>query len=189
MANAARTYLGSSRSVGTPLHDTETEDLMALLNANSYQKGAWILHMLRAELGDKHFFDGVKGYYKKHKNSTANSEDLRIALEKASGKDLKPFFTSWVYGAGHPKYSLTWRWNRRTKTVRLTLRQTQPQLAFLNNVPITITTTQGRQLVTLKPVRKETSHIVKLAAAPSDVQIDPDNTILKEIIQPGNRHL
>ena len=180
MTKAGQTYLGSSSSVRTPLHDTETEDLMALLNPNCYQKGAWILHMLRAELGDKHFFDGVKGYYEKHKNATANSEDLRIALEKTSGKNLKPFFASWVYGAGHPKYSLTWRWNGRTKTVRLKLRQTQTEPVFLNTVPITITTTQGREVVTLKPVRREVTQDVRLKAAPRAIEIDPKDVVLNE---------
>ena len=180
MANAGQTYLGSSRSVGTPLHDTETEDLMALLNANSYQKGAWVLHMLRAELGDKHFFEGVKGYYEKHKNATANSEDLRFALEKTSGKNLKPFFASWVYGAGHPKYSLTWRWNTRTKTVRLKLIQEQTQAAFPNKVLVSIKTAQGREVVTLKPVRKEAIQDVRLKAAPTAVEIDPNDLVLDE---------
>ena len=183
MANAGRTYLGNTRSVRTPLHDTETEDLMALLNANNYQKGAWILHMLRAELGDKHFFDGVKEYYQKHKNATANSEDLRIALEKSSRKDLKPFFASWVYGAGHPKYSLTWRWDKRTRTARLVLRQTQTQPAFSNTLPVTITTSRGRQVVKLKPVTKETRHDVRLSAVPTAIEIDPENIVLKEVIE------
>ena len=182
MTNAGRTYLGSARTVGTPLHDTETEDLMRLLNANSYQKGAWVLHMLRSELGDKHFFDGVKRYYEEHKNETANSEDLRIALEQTSGKNLKPFFASWVYGAGHPKYSLTWGWNRRTKTVRLTLKQMQTQPAFPNHVPLTITTAQGRQVVTLKPVQKETRQDIRLSSAPIAIEIDLDNLVLKEVV-------
>lgn len=180
MANAGQTYLGSSRSVGTPLHDTETEDLMALLNANSYQKGAWVLHMLRAELGDKNFFDGVKEYYEKHKNATANSEDLRLALEKTSGKNLKPFFASWVYGTGHPKYSLTWRWNRRTKVVRLKLIQEQTQASFPNKVTVSIKMAHGREVVTLKPVRKATIQDVRLQAAPTAVEIDPKDLVLDE---------
>src|SRR5687768_1015072 len=182
MAKARQTYLGSAESIKKPLHDKETEDLMRLLNANSYQKGAWVLHMLRAELGDKHFFDGVKRYYERHKNGTASSEDLRAALEKTSGKNLKPFFTSWVYGAGHPKYSVTWRWNRRTKTVRLALRQTQTQPAFRNNVSVTITTAQGLKAVALKPLAKETRQDIRLSSAPIAVSLDPENLILKEVI-------
>jgi aminopeptidase N len=182
MARARETYLGNANSTRTPLHDTETEDLMRLLNPNNYQKGAWILHMLRMELGDAHFFAGIKAYYEQHKNDIASSEDLRIALEKVSRRDLKPFFSSWVYGSGHPRYSVTWRWNRRTKRVRLVLRQSQDQPAFSNNVPLTITTTRGRQTVTLKPVGKQTIEVVRLKVAPTAVEVDPDNFVLKEVM-------
>jgi aminopeptidase N len=185
MAKAGQTYFGSAQSTKRPLHDTETEDLMGLLNANSYQKGAWVLHMLRAELGDKHFFDGVKRYYEAHKNGTASSEDLRLALEKASGKHLKPFFASWVYGAGHPKYTFTWTWNRRTRKIRLNLRQRQEQPAFQNSVPITITTVRGRRVVILKPSDKQTVEELRLSAAPVRVELDPENQILMEIVDPS----
>jgi aminopeptidase N len=182
MAKARETYLGNANGTRTPLHDTETQDLMRLLNPNNYQKGAWVLHMLRAELGDSHFFDGIKLYYQQHKNDIASSEDLRAALEKVSGRDLKPFFASWVYGSGHPKYTLSWRWNKRAGKLRLMLRQTQSQPVFRNSVPVTITTTRGRQVVTLKPVGKETKEEVRLRVAPIGVQIDPDNQLLKEVV-------
>ena len=184
MTKAAQTYLGSTQSVKTPLHDTETEDLMSLLNANAYQKGAWVLHMLRAELGDAHFFDGIRRYYEEHKNKTANSEDLRVALEKASGRNLKPFFANWVYGAGHPKYTFTWTWNRRTKKIRLNLRQRQEQPSFHNLVPIRIATARGRQVVILKPSSKQTIEEVRLNAAPTRVELDPEDQILNEIVDP-----
>jgi len=184
MAKARQTYLGSAESIKKPLHDKETEDLMRLLNANSYQKGAWVLHMLRAELGDKQFFEGVKSYYETHKNETASSEDLRIALEKTSGKNLKPFFASWVYGAGHPKYTFTWTWNRRTRKIRLNLRQTQEHPAFENDVPIMITTGRGGQHVILKPTGKQTIRELRLNGAPTLVELDPENQILREIVDP-----
>ncbi|HKO62934.1 MAG TPA: M1 family metallopeptidase [Pyrinomonadaceae bacterium] len=184
MAKAGQTYFGSAQSIKRPLHDIETEDLMALLNANSYQKGAWVLHMLRAELGDKHFFEGVRRYYETHKNETANSEDFRLALEKASGKNLKPFFASWIYGAGHPKYTFTWTWNRRTRKIRFNLRQRQEQAAFPNSVPITVTTTRGRQAIILKPSGKQTVEELRLNAAPIRVALDPEKQILMEIVDP-----
>ncbi|HEY5883952.1 MAG TPA: M1 family metallopeptidase [Pyrinomonadaceae bacterium] len=184
MTKAGQTYLGSAQSRRTPLHDTETEDLMALLNANAYQKGAWILHMLRAELGNKDFVNGIRRYYEEHKNETATSEDLRLALEKVSGKNLKPFFASWVYGAGHPKYTFTWTWNRRTRKIRLNLRQRQEQPAFPNSVPITITTVRGKQVVVLKPTSKQTIEELRLNAVPTLVQLDPEDQILNEIVDP-----
>ena len=110
MASQAATYLAYAKTTRTPLHDTETESLLALLNGNNYQKGAWVLHTLRMQLGDKAFFQGIKDYYRLHEGGTANSEDLRTALEKASGRNLKEFFASWVYGGGHPHYELSSRW-------------------------------------------------------------------------------
>src|SRR5262249_45004335 len=50
MKRAAATYFAFEKRGLKPIHDTETEDLMALLNANNYQKGAWVLHMLRLQL-------------------------------------------------------------------------------------------------------------------------------------------
>src|SRR5206468_8546137 len=85
MKQAAETYFAYEKSTRTPIHDTDTEDLFKLLNANNYQKGAWILHMLRSQLGDDVFFRGIRAYYNAHRNATANTEDFRKALENSAG--------------------------------------------------------------------------------------------------------
>ena len=161
-----------------PIFDRDTEDLMALLNPNNYQKGAWVLHMLRSSLGDEVFFRGIRDYYHAHRDDTASTEDLRGALEKASGKDLKPFFTRWIYEAGHPKYELSWQW--RNRELRLVLGQVQAGNAFLDPVPVTITTASGKRDVVLKPEGKEAVETVRLGERPTKIEIDPRNTILKE---------
>jgi aminopeptidase N len=183
MSRAAQTYFNYGKTRRTPIHDTETEDLFKLLNANNYQKGAWVLHMLRMELGDPAFFRGIRNYYQAHKEATASSEDLRAALEKASGRSLKEFFAQWVYGAGHPQYDLSWEWNRENKTVRLVLKQLQAEPAFTNALPLDIMMSDGKRRVVMKPTGKETIEEVKLDQAPATVNIDPDNTILKEVRQ------
>jgi aminopeptidase N len=180
MKEEADRYLSYEKIARTPIHDTETEDLFKLLNANNYQKGAWVLHMLRSELGDEKFFRGVRLYYDAHKNSIADSEDLRAAFEKASGRDLKDFFARWIYGAGHPRYELSWEWKTNTKKVRLVLRQLQTEPAFPNALAVDIITATGKRRVILKPTGKQTIEEVKLSEHPSTVNIDPDNTVLKE---------
>src|SRR2546422_233375 len=55
MKRTADEYLSYEKKTSTPIHDTETENLFKLLNANNYQKGAWVLHMLRSSLGDEAF--------------------------------------------------------------------------------------------------------------------------------------
>jgi aminopeptidase N len=168
----------------TPIHDRETEDLMDMLNAINYQKGAWVLHMLRSNLGDEAFFRGIRNYYAAHKSSTASTEDLRRALEKASGKDLRAFFTRWVYDSGHPQYELSWEWLRQ-KELRLVLRQVQSGNAFLDPVQVVITTATGKRDVVLKPVGKELIQTIRLNDKPVSIDIDPRNVLLDEATVKG----
>lgn len=187
MAGAAVTALSYEKKTRTPIHDTETEDLFKLLNANNYQKGAWVLHMLRSELGDEKFFRGIRIYYEGHKNATADTEDLRAAFEQASGRNLQDFFASWIYGTGHPRYELSWEWNNETKKLRLALAQTQTEPTFPNALPIEIITSTGKRRVVLKPTSKQTIEEVRLSEAPTGINIDPDNTVLKEVSQNQER--
>ena len=99
-----------------------------------------MLHMLRTQLGDDAFFRGLRSYYQAHKDATANSEDLRAALEKASGKDLKGFFARWVYGTGHPRYQVSSLVAETPAAgLRFILTQTQPEGRFSDPVPIEVT--------------------------------------------------
>src|SRR5882724_9437789 len=82
MQEASDKYFDFEKKTRIPIHDIETRDLFKLLNANNYQKGAWVLHMLRAELGDEVFFRGIRAYYNEHRGSLASTEDLRAAFEK-----------------------------------------------------------------------------------------------------------
>jgi len=181
MKQSAETYFAYARGTRTPIFDTQTENLSKLLNANNYQKGAWVLHMLRTQLGDKAFFQGVRNYYRRHKNSTASSDDLRIALERASRSSLRAFFQRWIYGAGHPRYGLSWRWNPSNRTARVILKQLQPQSFFPNPISIDITTSQGKRRFIIRPTSKQTISEIRLNDAPLNVILDPDNDVLKEV--------
>ena len=183
MKQAADTYLAYEKKTRTPIHDTETEDLMKLLNANNYQKGAWVLHMLRSQLGDDAFFRGLRSYYSAHKNATANTEDLRAALENSSGKDLKDFFARWVYGTGHPHYEWTWVWLDHPNTLSITVRQIQPEPAFPNRLPVDVVTKNGTQRIVFETGSKEMQQVLRDSGPPLSIKVDPDNTILKEVSQ------
>ena len=183
MKRAAENYFNYEAKIRTPIHDTETENLMDLLNPNNYQKGSWVLHMLRSELGDKAFFAGVREYYAEHKNSIANSKDLQTALEKASGKNLNEFFASWVYGTGHPVYELSWSWLEKTKRVRVTVKQSQAEAFFPNIVPLNLA--PGTSKVVMHPKTRVTVEEFPLTRMPGIIQLDPDNTILKEVVMKG----
>jgi aminopeptidase N len=181
MKNAAARYLSYEKKTHTPIHDSETEDLFKLLNPNNYEKGSWVLHMLRSELGDQNFFRGVRSYYVKHRNATATTEDLRSAFEEVSGRDLREFFQRWIYSPGHPQYDLTWQWASRKKMLKLVLKQTQAGNSFPNSLPVEIINSSGKHLIVLKPTSKQTVREVPLAQFPTKVSLDPANTVLKEV--------
>ena len=184
MHDAAQRYFNFEKQAAFPIHDTETKDLMALLNPNNYEKGAWVLHMLRSRLGDEAFFKGLRDYYNAHKEANATTEDLRAALEKSSGKDLKEFFRRWVYGSGHPRYELGWGSMERASVASVTVRLNQLQAgdAFLDPVPVEFTVSGKKVRRTIVPTGKSTEVTIQLPANPSAVIIDPDDTLLKEII-------
>lgn len=184
MRDAAQRYFNFEKQAAFPIHDTETKDLMALLNPNNYEKGAWVLHMLRNRLGDEAFFRGLRDYYKAHKEANATTEDLRAALEKSSGKDLKEFFTRWIYGSGHPRYELSWGSMERSAATSVIVRLNQLQAgdAFLDPVPIEFTVNGKKVRHTIVPTGKSTAVTIRLPANPSAVTIDPDDTLLKEVV-------
>ncbi|MGZ3912473.1 MAG: M1 family metallopeptidase [Flavisolibacter sp.] len=105
-----------------PVVDSTT-DLMSLLNANSYQKGGWVLHMLRQELGDSLFRKTIQAYYQQYKGGNAETRDFEAVAEKVSGKDLKGFFDQWLYGPGIPELNISY--SIRGKEVWIRIEQTQ----------------------------------------------------------------
>ena len=185
MRDASASVFAYEKKKRGPIFDRETESLMDLLNPNNYQKGAWVLHMLRSQLGDDAFFRGIRAYYESHKNSVASTEDLRAALEKASRRDLRAFFARWVYDSGHPQYELKWYWLGK-KELRLVLTQTQPGNVFSDPVHLTITTAKGKRDIVLKPTGKLFIERIPLRDKPMQIDLDPHNTLLDEsTVNPG----
>ncbi|MDX6272547.1 MAG: aminopeptidase, partial [Acidobacteriota bacterium] len=124
-------------------------------------------------------------------NRNATTEDLRAALERASGRSLHEFFTRWIYASGHPRYEAAWSWSegareRRGGVLTLTLRQTQEGddggTHFPNHFPVEIVAGANTRRFTLTPHGRESVTRVNLPARPSEVRFDPDETILKELI-------
>jgi aminopeptidase N len=104
LAADRRQVIDFVRTSKSPVVDT-TNNLMSLLNANSYQKGGWVLHMLRQELGDATFQKVIRNYYNAYKGSNADTRDLQHVAEQTSGKQLGWFFDQWLYRPGLPVIS------------------------------------------------------------------------------------
>ena len=185
MRGAAERYFAYEKLRKAPIHDTETQDLMKLLNENNYEKGAWVLHMLRTRLGNEAFFRGLRTYYNAHRDDNATTEDLRQALENSSGKNLREFFARWVYGAGHPIYELTSGAAELPgggNDLTILLKQTQEGEAFLDPVPIEITNGSEKTRITIQPKGKIATTHLRTRSGPVSIQVDPNQTLLKEVV-------
>ncbi|HYP30017.1 MAG TPA: M1 family metallopeptidase [Blastocatellia bacterium] len=162
-----------------PIFDPSIKDLFQLLNRNNYEKGGWVLHMLRRVMGDDKFFAGVRDYYRTHRDRNASTEDLRKIMEFHAGRPLDWFFRQWIFEAGHPVYEASWRWDDSAKEMTLKVRQKQSGTLFKMplDVEIDLGGTKRREVIEMKD--REQTVTLKLDAKPAGVSIDPDEWVLK----------
>lgn len=117
------------------------EDLNNVSGSMMYQKGAWVLHMLRERLGDETYHAGIRTYYAEYMNKNAQSADLRRHLEEASGDDLEQFFDQWLFQGGIPHLEVTWE--QDGETVSIEVDQTQPDFLFTAEVEVQVVYEDG----------------------------------------------
>ncbi len=160
--------------------DSRIADLNQLLNLNSYEKGSWILHMLRDRVGDEAFFQGIKDYYAAFKFGNALSVDLENAMEKASGLDLDAFFKQWLYRPGFPKLDVEWKWSKGKKTVNIQLTQTQKGDPFVFPLDIAFLDADDQkiQTSTIEVTSLSQKASFTLPKAPASLVLDPNVKLL-----------
>lgn len=152
------------------------ERLRELLNTNTYQKGGWVLHMLRAELGDEAFWKAVRKYYNTYKNGIASTEDLRKVVEKVSRKDLGNFFDQWLYRDGHPQLEASWYYKKGN--VYLTIRQKQ-DVPFTFPLELMFSGKHGEESVKVVVGLREETYVIK-QKRPEIITLDPEVKLLFE---------
>ncbi|MFG0329393.1 MAG: M1 family metallopeptidase [Phycisphaerales bacterium] len=152
-----------------------------ILSTNSYQKGSWVLHMLRREIGDDTFWRGLREYYARHRNGSVLTDDFRRAMERASGEDLRWFFDQWIFQAGHPKLEMEWTTNPATNELVVTVRQTQEEPPFRATLEIGWTDADGRAHVeTMTLDGRSTTVSFACDTPPVSVRLDPNTWLLYE---------
>jgi aminopeptidase N len=159
-----------------PVVDSSVTNYMELLNANSYQKGGWVLHMLRRQLGDSTFWRGIQTYYNRFAGKNAVTADLCKVMEEVSGVNLKPFFHQWLFTAGHPKLEITWKYIPTKKAVDITIIQQQEDL-FQFPLEVQFNTSLTKQIAI---TNRETLVSIPFTKKPATVTLDPQVNLLFE---------
>ncbi len=165
----------------SPVIDTTIVDIGKVLSTNTYQKGGWVLHMLRHEVGDLNFWKGIRQYYATYRNSNALTADIQRIMEEVSGKDLSIFFKQWLFQPGHPKISGTWHYDGKSKSVVLELAQLQKEGVFQFSLDIGLIDKDGKkEIQTLRIGMKSQKFTVSAGLIPTNVILDPETWLLFE---------
>jgi hypothetical protein len=146
-----------------------------------YDKGAWVLHMLRNLMGDQAFFAGARTFLETHRYRKAGTEDLREAFEAASGLELAPYFQRWIYETGLP--SVSWTSTTATTGSGYSTKVDLRPRNFPGPLPLTIsvTTASGTETrsVTLAP--DGGSFSVETRELPRRVGLNEDRGLLAQV--------
>ncbi len=151
----------------------------------AYPKGGWVLHMLRAELGEELYRRCIRTYLERHPFGSVVTEDLRAVIEELSGQAGDQFFDQWVYHAHHPELEAAYSWDEKAKLAKVTLRQVQKlsENVLLFNFPLTLRFKGPFGTVdrSIRVKEKEEDFYFPLDAAPTIVRIDPQYTLLAKV--------
>jgi aminopeptidase N len=146
-----------------PIVDRRYSNPDSMFDARAYPKGAWVLHMLRKQLGDNVFFKGLRLYGTENGHKSVETSDFRKVMERVSGRDLERFFYDWTERPGHPVLNVTSTYLPESKQVKVVVKQTQPGEAF--------------------------TFFLNSPERPKQILIDPDLTLLCELTEEKGRDL
>lgn len=151
----------------------------------SYQKGGWVLHMLRTELGSDLYRKCVRTYLERYRHQSVVTEDFRKVVEELSGRGFDKFFDQWLYHAHHPELEVNHEWNETAKLATISVKQTQKleTNVLLFEFPLTVRFKGkfGTQDRTVIVTGKEHQFPIALESAPESVRFDPELVLLAQI--------
>lgn len=156
---------------------------MRLLSPNSYERGAWVLHMLHMQLGDSIFRNFIRAFYDRYKGKNADTDDLRKVAEQLSGKDLRQFFRQWLHTPAIPRVHIRWHYDQKNRAVSITIDQKQKQGVFQFPLEIKLISDKKSAITTLNITRQRETFSVPARSVISDIDPDPNTSLLFEQVK------
>jgi aminopeptidase N len=152
-------------------------------DGNAYGKAGWVLYMLRHQLGEQAFYAGLKHYLEVNRGKNVVTSDLIKAIEESTHTNVDPFFNQWIYGAGAPKFEISYAYDDAKKQVALTVKQTQKREGhvglFQVPVDVEITTAGGPKLYPIHVTQESEVFTFPADSTPLMVLFDKGTQILK----------
>ena len=161
----------------------DTTNVARIFNSRlTYNKGAYLLHMLRWVLGDTLFFRGIRQYVSDPKLAYgfARTDDLKRNLEQVSGKDLTEFFNDWFFSQGHPSYTVRWNQDNNNKAIVIVSQTTSHPSSNYFEMPLALKFKKGskEQTIVVNNTKNNEFFTAEIGFKADTVLIDPDYRIL-----------
>lgn len=166
------------------VHDNLT-DMFQVTSSQTYQKGSWVLHMLRGVIGTEAFWRGIRAYYKEHRDGNATTADFRRAMEEASGIDLEQFFHQWLYRGGILRLKGGWKYEAESSAIEISLRQVEDGGSLFDMpIEIGIGLENGEWQIEHLSVSSDPDSVSSLTISvdrePTSVVLDPNSWVLMQ---------
>ena len=163
----------------TIIHDN-LKNMKDVTTSQIYQKGSWVLHMLRGVLGTKVFWEGIRAYYLKYKDLNATTEDFKKVMEEVSGLNLTTFFNQWLYRPGILKLEGEWYYDNKEAEIVLNLKQVQDgNLVIEMPIEIGINFKSNHQKIhKIKLDSANQVYRIKVEKEPLEISLDPNFLVL-----------
>jgi len=174
-----QTYLND----GT-LNIADTSRVSNIFGQIVYDKGSWVLHMLRRVLGDEFFFEALRTYVTDLQYKSVRTADFKNICEQVSGKTLDTFFDQWLNHPFFPRYVYSWQHSETESNkplIILTILQEQSSPVF--EMPIEVQfffPSDTDTVIQIQNNQREQSYTLEFSEVPLSMTFDPDNWILKD---------
>ena len=146
-----------------------------------YQKGAWVLHMLRNYVGEDNFRKGIRNYYKKYYNSTTTTNQFKTEMEVVSGMNLDTFFDQWLYKGGNMVLDGNWKFDEKKGRIEVNLNQVQND-GYLFEMPVELGISYNdknlEKIQTVKLEKEKGRFYIASDSKPISIKIDPNTKLL-----------
>lgn len=155
-----------------------------ILSTNTYQKGGWVLHMLRRVIGDENFKASLREYFKQYRHANALTEDFQAVVEDISGQDLDWFFKQWIYQPGLPKYEYHWSYDESVHQVEVTIKQVQTDATRFDmplDIGIVLEAGSDPMMRTIRVSQVTNRFSFSVPREPLEVILDPHTWVLMEM--------
>jgi hypothetical protein len=180
MAEEKQTVIAYNRYYPGSVIDTSITDWDKLLNPYTYQKAAWVLHMLRVRIGENDFNTILRTFYSRYRNKNADTGDLLAVVNEITNTDHSVFFRQWLYENTIPDLRLKWK----IKNEIVYLEVLQKNQVFSLDLPVKLSTGETDETFILKIRKKNETFAFPLQRIKTSdnvlISVDPDVTVMQE---------